>query len=177
MCIKGAKTLSQICLKVFWNWRCFQRWISKVLRLFHEFALKCLEIEGVSEDVYQRCQHFLMNLLKSVRKLEVFQNMCIKSANTLPRICFRVFGNWRCFQRCVSKVLRLFHEFVLKCFEIGCVSKRVYQWWQDSSTKLLTACGSWRCFQREVWKVAWCAYFDFLGHSWHARLFHEISNT
>jgi len=62
-------------------------------------------------------------LLKSVWKLEVFPNMCIKSANTLPRICFKVFGNWRCFQRCVSKVPRLFHEFVLKCLEIECVSK------------------------------------------------------
>jgi len=104
MCIKGAKTLSQICLKVFGNWRCFQRSISKVLRLFHEFALNCLEIEGVSKDVYQRCQHFSTNLLKSVWNLEVFPNMCMKSANTLARICFKVFGNWRCFQRGVSKV-------------------------------------------------------------------------
>ncbi len=84
MCIKGAKILSQICLKVFGNWRCFQRSISKVLRLFHEFALKCLIIEGVSKDVYERCQHFSTNLLKSVRKLEVFPKIYIKGVKTLP---------------------------------------------------------------------------------------------
>jgi hypothetical protein len=92
MCIKGARILSQICLKVFGNWRCFQRSISMVLRLFHEFALKCLEIESVLKD--------------------------IKGANTFPRICFKMCGNWRCFQRCVLKVPRLFHEFAKKCLEI-----------------------------------------------------------
>jgi len=64
-----------------------------MLRLFHESALKCLEIEGVSKDVYQRCQHFSTNLLKSVWKLEVFQNMCIKGGKTLPRNCLKACGN------------------------------------------------------------------------------------
>jgi len=137
MCIKSANTLPRICFKVFGNWRCFQRCVSKVPRLFHEFVLNCLEIKGVSKDVYQRCQHFSTNLLNSVWKLEVFPNMCIKSANTLSWICFKVFGNWRCFQRCVSKVPRLFHEFVLKMFGNWMCFKRVYQRWQDSSTKLL----------------------------------------
>ncbi len=54
MCIKGGKILARTCLKVFGNWRCFQRCVLKVPKLFHEFAKKCLEIEGVSKDVYQK---------------------------------------------------------------------------------------------------------------------------
>jgi hypothetical protein len=73
-----------------------------------------------------------------------------------------MFGNWRCFQRCVLKVPRLFqefvskcenwryfkicvskvptlfHEFVLKCLEIECVSKECMK----GGTKLLKACGN-----------------------------------
>ncbi len=89
-----------------------QRSISKVPRLFHEFVLKCLEIECVSKK-------------------------CIERGETLPRICFKVCENWRYFKICVSKVSTFFHEFVKMCLEIGGVSKDVYGRCQDSSMNLL----------------------------------------
>lgn len=51
------------------------------------------------------------NLFKSVWKLKVFQKMRMKGVNILPQIYFKMLGNWRCLQRCVSKVREFFHKF------------------------------------------------------------------
>jgi hypothetical protein len=52
-------------------------WKLKVPRLFHEFVLKCMEIECASKK-------------------------CIKGGKMLARICLKVFGNWRYFKMCIK---------------------------------------------------------------------------
>ncbi len=109
---------------------------------FSTNLLKSVEIGGISKYVYQKCQHSSMNLLQSVWKLEVFPKMCIEGAKTLPWICFKMFGNWMCFkkmyQRWWDSSMNLFQSA-----KIGGTSKHVYQKCQHPSTNLL----------KRVWKL------------------------
>ncbi len=79
--------------------------------------------------------------------------MCIKGADTFPRICLKVCGNWRYFQIYVSKVPTLFHEFASKCLEIGGVSKMCIEGAKTLQRICIKVFGNWRCFQRCVSKV------------------------
>jgi hypothetical protein len=55
-----------------------------------------MEFEGVSKDVYKRCQYSSTYLVLNVWKWKVIQKMRIKDGKTLPQIHFKMLGNWRC---------------------------------------------------------------------------------